>query len=81
MGWGALQNGALLREAVAAGFGALLTMDQRIGSQQNLSRIGIGIVVLHATDSRLVTLRPLLEDILRALDTVDSGTVVGVGTP
>lgn len=41
MGWGALQNGALLRQAAGEGFRAMLTMDKRIPDQQNLAnRIG-----------------------------------------
>ncbi|HWW86875.1 MAG TPA: DUF5615 family PIN-like protein [Vicinamibacterales bacterium] len=80
MGWGALQNGALLRQAASEGFGALLTMDKRIPDQQNLARIGLAIVILRAPNSQLVNLRPLLPEILRALDTIRPGQCCFVGT-
>jgi hypothetical protein len=79
MGWGALQNGALLRQAVKAGFGALLTMEQRIPDQQNLAQIGIAVVILRAANSRLVNLRPLVAPTLVALGTIGPGDCRVVG--
>jgi predicted nuclease of predicted toxin-antitoxin system len=79
MSWGALQNGALLRQAVKAGFGALLTMDQRIQDQQNLAQIGIAVVILRAANSRLVSLRPLIAATLVALETAGPGDCRIVG--
>src|ERR1017187_8944814 len=37
-GWAGLKNGALLREAVAAGFNVFLTSDQNMEFQQNLKK-------------------------------------------
>jgi hypothetical protein len=79
MGWGTLQNGALLRQAASEGFGALLTMDQRIPDQQNLARIGLAVVILRAPNSQLVNVRPLVPAILRALDTLLPGRYCVVG--
>jgi hypothetical protein len=79
LGWGSLQNGALLRRAVDEGFGAMLTMDQRIPNQQNLAQIGIGIVVLRAANSRLTNLRPLVPNILIELQTIRPGDCRIVG--
>jgi hypothetical protein len=73
MGWGSLQNGVLLRRAVAEGFGAMLTMDQRVPDQQNLAQIGIAVVILRAANSRLANLRPLIPGVLTALGTVRPG--------
>jgi len=49
-GWGTIENGELLRAAEAAGFDALITADQNIAYQQNLSSRTIAIVVLSTND-------------------------------
>ncbi len=51
-GWTSLSNGALLRQA-AATFDALLTADQNIEFQQNLSTLPLAVVVLAAESNRL----------------------------
>jgi hypothetical protein len=79
MGWGALQNGALLRQAAGGGFRALLTMDRRIPDQQNLVRVGLAIVIIRAPNSQLVNLRPLVPDLLRVLDTIQPGQYCFIG--
>jgi hypothetical protein len=79
MGWSTLRNGALLRAAVAQGVRAMLTMDRNVPQQQNLSQIGIGLVILRARDSRLVTLRLLVPAALAALATLVPGAAIEVG--
>jgi hypothetical protein len=49
MGWSQLQNGALLRQAVAAGHEVFVTTDQNLQHQQNLASLPLGIVVLTST--------------------------------
>jgi hypothetical protein len=49
MGWDQLSNGDLLAAAEQAGFELLLTTDQRIRHQQNLSGRRIAILVLSGT--------------------------------
>ena len=51
MGWTRLGNGALLRQA-AAEFHAVLTADQNIEFQQNLTTLPIAVVVLVANSNR-----------------------------
>jgi hypothetical protein len=58
--WLGLQNGVLLRAAVDAGFDVLLTADRALRHQQNLARIGIGVVLLVRLRNRMSELRPLL---------------------
>lgn len=53
-GWGALQNGELLRAAEAAGFAAVVTTDQNLRYQQNLPNRRLAIVVLLTTDWRRI---------------------------
>jgi len=48
-GWDRLNNGDLLKAADAAGFDLLLTTDQRIRYQQNLTGRKIAVVVLSGT--------------------------------
>jgi predicted nuclease of predicted toxin-antitoxin system len=49
-GWSNLKNGDLLTLAEAEGFDALITTDQNLRYQQNLSGRKIGVVVLMTTN-------------------------------
>ena len=49
-GWGNLKNGDLLTLAEAQGFDALITTDQNLRYQQNLSGRRIGVIVLLTTN-------------------------------
>ncbi len=55
MQWTSLGNGALLKQAATA-FDVLLTADQNIEFQQNLTTLPIAIVVLVAESNRLESL-------------------------
>lgn len=48
-GWSALENGELLATAENTGFDLLVTTDQNLRYQQNLSNRKIGIIVLKTT--------------------------------
>lgn len=48
LGWSQLQNGELLREAELAGYEVLVTTDQNLRYQQNVSGRTLAIVVLMA---------------------------------
>jgi glutamate racemase len=48
-GWGCLTNGQLLQHAESNGFEVLVTTDQNLRHQQNLSSRKIAIVVLGCT--------------------------------
>ena len=78
MGWTSLGNGALLRQA-AAQFDALLTADQNIEFQQNLTTLPMAIVVLVASSNRIESLEPLIPDVLRVLETLQPKVLVRVG--
>jgi hypothetical protein len=47
-GWSTLQNGDLLNTAEAGGFDVLITTDQNLRYQQNLSQRKIALIVLSA---------------------------------
>jgi predicted nuclease of predicted toxin-antitoxin system len=57
MGWECLKNGKLLA-AAGASFEVLLTVDQNIKAEQNLSMLPISVMVLIAQSNRLRDLRP-----------------------
>ena len=47
-----LKNGELLREAVSQDFEVLITVDQNIQFQQNLSKFDLALIVLISTPCR-----------------------------
>ncbi len=77
-GWTGLKNGELLRRASAAGFEVLLTADRSIQFQQNLSGLGVGIVILIAPSNDLQDLLPLVAAALAAISAIRPGQVVRV---
>ena len=74
MGWGNLDNGALL-DAMAGDFDALVTVDKRLPQQQNFSDRPFGVIVLRARSNRLSDLLPLVPALLGALSTLEPGIV------
>ena len=78
MGWAGIKNGALLGLA-SSQFEALLTVDQGIEYQQDLSGLALGVVVLLAGSNDIDDLRPLLPNTLAVLASVQPGQVVRVG--
>ncbi len=76
--WLGVKNGTLLRAAVSAGFDALLTADKALRHQQNLMRIGIGVVLVVRVRNRMQELRPLLPRITAALAQVQKGELLEI---
>ncbi|HXE51942.1 MAG TPA: DUF5615 family PIN-like protein [Tepidisphaeraceae bacterium] len=76
MGWNGIQNGELLARAAANGFDALLTLDSGIQFQQNLSNLACAVVVLHAKSNRMADVRPLLDELRRALGALIPRSIV-----
>jgi hypothetical protein len=78
MGWSGIKNGELLKLLVSQGFEAFLTVDQNIAYQQNLTVVGVGLVILVAPTNRLADLVPLLPSVQLALDSIKPGDVVEI---
>ncbi len=76
--WTSLTNGALLRQA-ANTFDAVLTADQNIEFQQNLTTLPLAVVVMVAESNRLESLEPLVPAVLEALKTLKPRTLIRVG--
>jgi hypothetical protein len=74
-GWLGMRNGALLRAAVTAGFSVLLTADSQLQYQQNLSKVGIGVVVVRGVRNRIGDLRPMIPRIREAIARSAPGVV------
>src|SRR5882672_11384758 len=78
MGWAGIKNGALLKLADGQ-FDALLSVDQGIEYQQNLSGFTISVVVMLATSNDVDDLRPLLTGVEQALASLRTGEIRRVG--
>jgi hypothetical protein len=78
MGWTSITNGELLALA-SRHFDIFLTVDRNLSFQQNLSETSIAVVILRAQTNRLVDLRRLVPDLLKAIDTARPGTPIFVG--
>ena len=79
LGWHELGNGVLIESAEEAGYDLLLSTDQNIRYQQNLSHRKIAIVVL--TDQQWPNVRLHLGRIVAAVGTTVPGSYVGVNIP
>jgi hypothetical protein len=75
MQWGELSNGLLLKEANSA-FDVLITTDQALRFQQNLTGFQLAIVVLPTTDWSII--REHQQVIVAAVASAVPGTVVEV---
>jgi hypothetical protein len=84
MGWATIKNGELLTVA-SQHFDVFITVDRNLTFQQNLvsfsiSVIVISVIVLEARTNRLADLRPLIPQLLEAIDTVMPGTARFIGS-
>ena len=77
MGWAGIKNGELLRLADES-FDVLVTGDQNIPYQQNLSRFSLGIVLLRTPGTRFQDIQPYIEQIRDAITAVAPGELVFV---
>lgn len=78
MGWSTIQNGALLTLA-SQYFDVFVTLDRNLSFQQNLDSFSIAVVVLNAKMSRLTDLKPLIPNLLAAIESAPSGAVEFIG--
>lgn len=76
--WAGFKNGALLSAAEAAGFTVVVTGDQNLEFQQNLTNRKLGVVVFCAASNALEDLLPLVPDGLKAIETVQPGQVIRI---
>ena len=78
MGWASFQNGALLA-AASGNFDVLVTTDQRLSYQHDVSTFEIAVVVLVARRNKLEFLLPLVPELKKALEHIKVHEVRRVG--
>ena len=74
-GCSGFKNGELLRR-ISKTFEVLVTIDQRMRYQQNVSQLTIGVVVIELPDTRLVYLRALVPQLREAIERIKPGEVI-----
>ena len=79
LGWDRIDNGALLDRAEEAGFEVLVTTDQEMRHQQNMSNRRVAVVVLTNTNWALIARRT--ETVREALVGIQPGEVREVNIP
>jgi len=75
-GWSTVQNGDLLQLAESNGYGVLITTDQNLRYQQNMTGRRIGIVVLMKTSWPKI--RQRVPEIIAAIQQAGDGAYVEV---
>ena len=78
MGWATIQNGGLLTLA-SQHFDVFVTLDRNLSFQQDLDSFSIAVVVLNAKTSRLTDLKPLIPNLLVAIESAQSGAAKFIG--
>ncbi|MBI3209935.1 MAG: hypothetical protein HYZ37_13700 [Candidatus Solibacter usitatus] len=73
------KNGELLRMAESAGYEVLITVDQSISHQQNLSGHRISLLLLKARTNNIQDLQPLINQVLDALQSLRHGESRTIG--
>lgn len=68
MGWNGVENGELLLRAASHGFDAVITNDGGVEHEQNLDSLVVAVVFLNAAANTLESLRPLVPELLAALE-------------
>ena len=79
LGWSNLSNGELLRQAEDHGFEVLVTTDQNLKYQQNLSSRTIAIVVLSAASWPRI--QKALLDIAEVIESIKPNGYIEVAVP
>ena len=79
LGWGALENGALLQAAESAGFDLLVICDKNLRHQQNLA--GRRLAVLELWTNHRPTLERHFSLIRQAVETMQPGEYRAVAPP
>jgi hypothetical protein len=68
MRWNSFTNGELLKRMLNEKFEALITWDQNIEFQQNFQKYPITVFILHSLSNDYADLKPLVPQILDAIN-------------
>jgi Domain of unknown function (DUF5615) len=78
-GFAGFENGELLKQAEAAAFDVLLTVDRGFEYQQNLADRQIAVIIFCGKSVLLEDLLPLMTTCLDHLKTIRRGEVIRIG--
>jgi uncharacterized protein DUF5615 len=78
-GFSGKKNGALLELAEHAGYDVLLTVDQGIPYQQQLTGRKIALIILQVAANKMEMLVPHISAVLLAIQSIKPGQVVHIG--
>lgn len=78
LGWSGVLNGELMRRA-RENCEVFVTLDRNIEFQQNIPSLPFAVLVVRAISNRMIHLRPLLPDILAAVEAAKPGYLQHVG--
>lgn len=73
-----ISNGKLLQAAEFAGYEVLVTVDQGIPHQQNLTSRKIAVILIRSKTNQIEDLLPFVPAIIEALRTIAPGRVVAI---
>jgi hypothetical protein len=74
-GWAGIKNGDLLALAEKE-FDAFVTVDRKLGADQDLTKIDIAVFLLRSRTNRFEDVRPLAPALLQRLGLVSSGLTI-----
>jgi hypothetical protein len=78
-GWSGIKNGELLTLAEKE-FDGFVTVDRKLATQQDLTKLKMVVVLLRARTNRLEHIRPLAAELLEKLPRVSSGELTIVSS-
>lgn len=81
MGWSGIQNGDLLKMAVANGFDALISNDRGLQYQHDLDNLPIAVVVMLVPKNTIEAIRPIYPALLTVLAGLQPKQFVTVTAP
>jgi hypothetical protein len=78
MGWIGTKNGKLIALAEADGFRFLITIDQNLSYQQNISARRLAVIVVSVQSNHIRFYQPLFPQLNQAVDRAKDGEVIRV---
>ena len=79
-GWAGIKNGDLLA-LVEKEFDAFITVDRKLGKQQDLTKFDIAVVLIRSRSNRLEDIRPLVPELLGAISRAFRRALTSVDKP
>ena len=76
MAWTGMRNGLLLSNAASADFDALVTVDEGIEYQQNLSQLPCAVIIVKSESNAFEHIEPHIPALLEALKALTPRTLV-----